>query len=66
MLFIHDDHIAWRGESVARSAMPLFSTSANVRRDKTRAVAGVDMIDRFCLENSARTEKVIEITGALS
>ena len=65
MVFIQDRRIARRGDSAARGAMSLFSTSAKVRRDKIRAVSGVAMIDSFCLENSTRAEREMKMTGAL-
>jgi hypothetical protein len=44
--------------------MPLFSASANVRRESTDVVAGAAMVERFALENSTRVEKSIRIADA--
>jgi hypothetical protein len=44
--------------------MPLFNTSANVRRDKTRTVVGAALQIGFSLMNSTRVEKVIQKTKA--
>ena len=47
-----------------RSTMPLFNTSANVRRDKTRTVVGAALQIGFSLMNSTRVEKAIRISEA--